>query len=128
MAAWTCPKCQRLFRRQGQGHECAPAMTLDEYFSTGPERERPIYEAVMAHLDTLGPVHVEPLSVGIYFKRAQMFAHLRPMTKWEALGMMLPRTVQSARFSRKVESARSEERRVGKECPSKCRSRWSPYH
>ena len=25
-------------------------------------------------------------------------------------------------------SVRSEERRVGKECPSKCRSRWSPYH
>ena len=23
---------------------------------------------------------------------------------------------------------RSEERRVGKECPSPCRSRWSPYH
>ena len=23
---------------------------------------------------------------------------------------------------------RSEERRVGKECRSKCRSRWSPYH
>mgnify|MGYP003734249019 CR=1 FL=1 len=25
-------------------------------------------------------------------------------------------------------TARSEERRVGKECPSLCRSRWSPYH
>src|SRR3546814_11610242 len=24
--------------------------------------------------------------------------------------------------------ARSEERRVGKACVSKCRSRWSPYH
>ena len=24
--------------------------------------------------------------------------------------------------------ARSEERRVGKECASMCRSRWSPYH
>src|SRR3546814_19627603 len=24
--------------------------------------------------------------------------------------------------------ARSDERRVGKECVSKCRSRWSPYH
>ena len=23
---------------------------------------------------------------------------------------------------------RSEERRVGKECHSRCRSRWSPYH
>src|SRR3546814_16703356 len=26
------------------------------------------------------------------------------------------------------EAARSEERRVGKECVSTCRSRWSPYH
>src|SRR3546814_14766697 len=26
------------------------------------------------------------------------------------------------------ELARSEERRVGKECVSTCRSRWSPYH
>ena len=26
------------------------------------------------------------------------------------------------------EPYRSEERRVGKECASKCRSRWSPYH
>ena len=30
-------------------------------------------------------------------------------------------------FVRKLE-ARSEERRVGKECVSLCRSRWSPYH
>ena len=27
-----------------------------------------------------------------------------------------------------VEAYRSEERRVGKECASMCRSRWSPYH
>src|SRR3546814_7330338 len=27
-----------------------------------------------------------------------------------------------------VRPVRSEERRVGKECVSKCRSRWSPYH
>src|SRR3546814_17175977 len=26
------------------------------------------------------------------------------------------------------EGSRSEERRVGKECVSTCRSRWSPYH
>ena len=29
---------------------------------------------------------------------------------------------------RRVPGARSEERRVGKECASMCRSRWSPYH
>src|SRR3546814_17935757 len=27
-----------------------------------------------------------------------------------------------------LQVARSEERRVGKECVSTCRSRWSPYH
>src|SRR3546814_20573796 len=29
---------------------------------------------------------------------------------------------------RDVSTRRSEERRVGKECVSTCRSRWSPYH
>src|SRR3546814_8227736 len=31
-------------------------------------------------------------------------------------------------LARLAEKRRSEERRVGKECVSKCRSRWSPYH
>src|SRR3546814_1520377 len=32
------------------------------------------------------------------------------------------------RLQRPSSSQRSEERRVGKECVSTCRSRWSPYH
>src|SRR3546814_12021995 len=35
---------------------------------------------------------------------------------------LLPYMLSSIHFSR------SEERRVGKECVSTCRSRWSPYH
>ena len=31
-------------------------------------------------------------------------------------------------YARNNETVRSEERRVGKECVSTCRSRWSPYH
>ena len=31
-------------------------------------------------------------------------------------------------YQNKKYSLRSEERRVGKECASMCRSRWSPYH
>lgn len=100
--AWDCPDCGRRFARKGQSHECAPAMTLDEYFSTGPERERPIFEAVMAHLDTVGPVHVEPVSVGIFLKRAQTFAQLRPMRDWEALSFSLHRTVRHPLIKRKV--------------------------
>src|SRR3546814_7792898 len=33
-----------------------------------------------------------------------------------------------SRRARKASQGRSEERRVGKECVSTCRSRWSPYH
>ena len=70
MAAWTCPSCGRRFARTGQGHECAPALTIEEYFSTGPPHERPVFDAVLAYARTLGPVHVEPVSVGIFLKRA----------------------------------------------------------
>src|SRR3546814_19224547 len=31
-------------------------------------------------------------------------------------------------LERIIDPLRSEERRVGKECVSTCRSRWSPYH
>ena len=32
------------------------------------------------------------------------------------------------KVNRAADDARSEERRVGKECLRLCRSRWSPYH
>src|SRR3546814_18606276 len=35
-------------------------------------------------------------------------------------------TIRRASFERPIKLQRSEERRVGKECVSKCRSRWSP--
>jgi hypothetical protein len=95
----------RRFGRRNQGHECAPALTLEQYFSTGPERERPIFDAVMAHLDTVGPVHVEPVSVGIFLKRSRSFAQLRPMVRWVALSFSLPRRVTSPRIARRPESS-----------------------
>ena len=89
MAGWDCPECGRRFRRAGQSHECAPAMGLEEYFATGPPHERPVCEAVIAHLSTLGPLHVEPVSVGIFLKRAGGFAQLRPMERWVAVSFAL---------------------------------------
>ncbi|MET0315575.1 MAG: DUF5655 domain-containing protein, partial [Rhodococcus fascians] len=99
--AWECPKCRRQFARSGQGHECSPAMTIDEYFSTGPERERPIFDALLAHLENLGPVHVEPLSVGVYFKHGETVATMRPMQRWEAVSFSLPRIVKHPLMTRK---------------------------
>ena len=54
-------------------------MTIEEYFSTGPPFERPIFEAVMAGLDErVGPIHVEPVSVGIFLKRARGLLRAAP--------------------------------------------------
>jgi len=99
---WTCPGCRRRFGRHNQSHECAPAMSLDEYFSTGPAWERPIFDVVMAHLDAVGPVHVEPVSVGIFFKRSHTFAELRPMRRWVALYFRLSRPVDHPKIARKI--------------------------
>jgi hypothetical protein len=111
--SWDCPDCGRRFARRGQGHECAPAMTIEDYFSTGPGFERPVFDAVMAGLADAGladagpaatssdPVHVEAVSVGIFLKRASTFAELRPMTKWVAVGFGLRREARHPLITRK---------------------------
>src|SRR3546814_14160571 len=45
----------------------------------------------------------------------------RPYAKLAEAGKLID-------FHLRPEDRRSEERRVGKECVSTCRSRWSPYH
>ena len=107
---WECPDCRRRFGRRGQSHECAPAMTLDDYFAAvptqkgrsglGPPRERPIFDAVLAHLETLGDVHVEPVSVGIFLKRSRGFAQLRPQVNWIELSFGLSRTIEHPKITR----------------------------
>ena len=99
---WTCPSCARSFGRSGQSHVCAPALTVEEYFATGPEFERPIFEVVCAHLESLGPVVVEPVQVGVFFKRARTFAELRPKTRWVTLSFILPVEVGAERVSRRI--------------------------
>jgi Domain of unknown function (DUF5655) len=69
-------------------------MTIEAYFAAdGPERERPIFEAVLAFAQTLGPVLVEPVAVGIFLKRARTFVELRPKTKWIELSFGLHRKI-----------------------------------
>src|SRR3546814_14185147 len=63
-------------------------------------------------------VRLEPMTIGIHRsrlslqrpRRRRIFRRADPATSWG------------------LRAFRSEERRVGKECVSTCRSRWSPYH
>jgi len=77
-------------------------MSLEEYFSTRPAHERPVFEAVISHLRQVGPVHVEPVSVGIFLKKSRTFAELRPMTKWVAVSFSLLHPARHKLITRKV--------------------------
>ena len=102
MTAWTCPECGRLFGRTGQSHDCAPGLTLEEYFATGPAHERPIFVEIMRHVDTLGPVHADVVSVGVFLKNPRKFAELRPRDRWVAVSFSLRRRAQHPMITRKV--------------------------
>src|SRR3546814_1869803 len=61
--------------------------------------------------------------------------YFSPRRSWKplaTLALILFLTLCAVRlevlFSNWYNTMRSEERRVGKECVSTCRSRWSPYH
>lgn len=60
-----------------------------------------VFEAVHGYLVTLGPVHVEPVAVGIFIKKSGSFVELRPMTKWVAMSFPLPRRLVHPRIARK---------------------------
>ena len=102
MTGWTCPDCGRLFGRSGQSHDCAPGLSLEEYFSSGPAHERPVYDAVMEHVATLGPVHADIVSVGIFLKNPRKFAELRPMQRWVAVSFPLHRAASHPTITRRV--------------------------
>src|SRR3546814_19942400 len=73
------------------------------------QEDDPAVYAMIQKADTLGVFQIE--------SRAQM--------------SMLPRIKPARFYDLVIEVAivrRSEERRVGKECVSTCRARWSPYH
>ena len=101
MTGWTCEACGRMFGRTRQSHDCAPGLTEEEYFSTGPAHERPVFDAVMAHLRKLGPVHTDFVSVGVFLKNPRKFAELRPMQKWVAVSFSLARRAPHPTIVRK---------------------------
>ena len=103
--SWTCPECGRLFARRRQTHECSPAITLGAYFRTAEAWERAVFEAVYAHLSSLGEVTVEPVAVGIFLKGTGSFAELRPMRRWSALSWPMPRRLTHPRIARKPYAA-----------------------
>ena len=99
MEVWACEACGREFGKR-QSHVCAPAKSVEAYFAERPAAEREIFELVAAHLRSLGPVIVEPVNVGIFFKGRRTFVELRPKAKWVDLSFGLNRRADHPRITR----------------------------
>jgi hypothetical protein len=97
--SWDCPACGRRFGHRNQSHTCAPAITLEERLDRLPVPQRAICEAVLSEFAGLGDVVIEPVDVGVFVKRAQTFAQLRPMKSRVRLIMMHGRPIEHERVA-----------------------------
>src|SRR3546814_3673572 len=73
-----------------------------------------------------GPICADLRDAGALLSASEDFQHSYPHS-WRSKAKVIFRATPQW-FIPMDKSIRSEERRVGKECVSTCRSRWSPYH
>ena len=59
----------------------------------------------MAHLSTLGPIHVDAVAIGVFLKHDRKLAEVRPKARCLSLELVLPRTVQDPRIARTLRIA-----------------------
>jgi len=75
---------------------------VDDTFAGRPPALRAVYDAILAHLRTLGPVHEDAVGVGVFLKRDRKLAEVRPRSGDVLLGLYLPRPVPDRRFSKVI--------------------------
>ena len=105
MAQWLCALCGRHFGRANQSHQCDPALTLAAYLDRQPPELRSTYNAVLKELAKLGPLDIDPVSVGIMIKRARTFCELRPRRDAVELSFKLSQPLADPRIRRTVNSS-----------------------
>lgn len=59
-----------------------------------------MYDAILGHLESLGPVHEDAVGVGVFLKRDRKLAEVRPRSRDVSLALYLPRPVPDPRFTR----------------------------
>ena len=100
VARWTCPRCDREFERANQGHDCAPGITAAELLSRHPARVGEIYQRIIGHLESLGPIHEDAVEVGIFLKSDRKIGEFRPLVRSTQLWLFLPEERADPRVSR----------------------------
>ena len=77
---WTCPKCQRPFRRPDQWHICSEK-TIDEIFEGKPDNVVLAFDDVLVATADWEPNLITPARRAIMFTNKKAWMVVRPMTK-----------------------------------------------
>ena len=73
---WTCPKCGRSFRREGQSHYCGRITTVDQYIEDQEEAVRPYLHEVRRIIRTAIPEAQETISWSMpTYRKGQNIIH-----------------------------------------------------
>jgi hypothetical protein len=102
MPRWTCPRCDRQFERANQAHDCAPGITARELLSRHPAWVSEIYQRIIGHLRSLGPIHEDAVDVGIFLKSDRKIAEFRPRVRSAQLYLFLPDARESPLVQRSL--------------------------
>ena len=83
-------------------------------------KQRLCHDSLFKSMETKNVIELSAFSKSLSKKITYLNHEERILIDIEQIAAITP--------SSEREDLRSEERRVGKECTSWCRSRWSPYH
>jgi hypothetical protein len=95
-----CPNCEREFASANQAHVCVPGITVSELLRRHHGWMSEIYNAVIEHLTTLGPVHEDAVNVGVFLKSDRKIASFRPRVRSVQLSLFLPYELTDPRIAR----------------------------
>jgi hypothetical protein len=87
---WVCRNCDREFASANQAHVCVPGVRVNELLARHPRWVTEIYDAIIDHLRSLGPVHDDAVNVGIFLKSDRKIAEFRPRVPSVLLSLYLP--------------------------------------
>src|SRR3546814_19446821 len=120
---WSSDVCSSDLALRALGEQHRFALLQPELAVLGALRRGEILEHVLVIDDTV----LENLDKGSTLVRVGGLQHVRQFLRHVEAARDEARTGTEREGAGLRRAVRSEERRVGKECVSTCRSRWSPY-
>lgn len=96
---WPCPNCGRSFANRNQSHFCGQ-YDLDAHFAGKTDEVRKLFDALVALLESCGPVKILPEKTRIAFQVRMSFAAVSIRRTYIVGHFVLARRLDSPRFVR----------------------------